>query len=87
MLKNKGKYQFTIAQLDRYMRNIGDQQFNYESFKAVYDTDPKIQRIVQDFDQETITLKSNEVDDLAGGAEAGANHISTMAKRATNLGN
>lgn len=85
LLKNKGKTQFSIQALDRYMQNAGKQQFTYDSFKAVYDSDPKIKAIVKDFDQETITLKTSEMDDINPSRSGSTNKVSQMAKRAVDL--
>lgn len=67
------------------MQNAGNQQFTYDSFKASYDADPKIQDIVKDFDQETITLKTSSLDDINPSKTRSKNKISQMAKRAVDL--
>lgn len=51
-----------------------------------YDSDPKIQAIVADFDQNSITLKTSEMDDVNPRKPTGdGNKISQMAKRAVDL--
>lgn len=67
------------------MRNMGNQQFDYETFKAAYDSDNKIKSIVKDFDKETITLKTSEVDDLKTTKHKKKNTVSNMAKKAVDL--
>jgi hypothetical protein len=67
------------------MQNTGSQQFNYDSFKAAYDSDPKIKAIIKDFDQNTITLKTSEMDDLTTSKPKSKNKVSQMAKRAVDL--
>jgi hypothetical protein len=67
------------------MQNTGSQQFNYDSFKAAYDSDPKIKAIIKDFDQNTITLKTSEMDDLTTSDPKSKNKVSQMAKRAVDL--
>jgi hypothetical protein len=67
------------------MQNTGNEQFNYDSFKAAYDSDPKIKSIVKDFDQNTITLKTSEMDDVNPGNPKSKNKVSQMAKRAVDL--
>lgn len=68
------------------MQNVGNQQFSYDSFKSAYDSDPKIQNIVADFDQNSITLKTSEMDDVDPREPAGdGNKIGQMAKRAVDL--
>lgn len=78
--------EFSIDQLNQYMSNLGRQQFNYEVLRAAYDSDPKIQNIIKDFDQRKVKLKSSEIDDINAPAPSGDNTVSAMAKRATDLG-
>lgn len=68
------------------MRNMGNQQFNHDSFRLMYDQDPKISSIVKDFDNNSITLKTHELDDLEKSNPVSKNTVSQMAKRATKLG-
>jgi hypothetical protein len=86
LLKDKGLTRFTVDQLDRYMQNIGRGEFNYETFKAAYDSDEKIKNLVKDFDQNTITLKTRELDDINPTASKKKDTVAKMAKKATNLG-
>lgn len=67
------------------MQNAGNQQFSYDTFKAAYDSDPKLQDIVKNFDQNTITLKTSEVDDINPSKAKSKNKVSQMAKRAVDL--
>jgi len=67
------------------MQNTGNQQFTYDSFKAAYDADPKVKEIVKDFDQEKVTLKTSELDDINPSRGQSKNKISQMAKRAVDL--
>lgn len=68
------------------MQNTGGQQFSYDVFKSAYDADDKIKNIVKDFDQETITLKTREMDDISSGAGSNKDVVGQMAKRATKIG-
>lgn len=68
------------------MRNMHGEQFNYEVLKAAYDSDPKLQNLIKDFDQKTIELKSSETDDLeTTAADTGGNTVSQMAQNAVDL--
>lgn len=67
------------------MKNMGDQQFSYDVFKSVYDSDEKIKNIVKDFDKNFIRLKTSELDDLKTGQSQTKNKIGQMAKRAVDL--
>lgn len=67
------------------MQNMGRGQFNYDTFKAAYDSDPKLQQLVTNFDQKKIELKSSEADDVAAPQGGDDNTVSNMAKSATDL--
>lgn len=67
------------------MQNIGNQQFTYDSFKAAYDSDPKVKEIVKDFDQQRVTLKTSEIDDINPSRTKSKNKVSQMAKRAVDI--
>lgn len=79
-----------MNKLDKYMRNQGKGNFDYESFKAMYDADPKIQQLVTNFDQDKIEFKQSEVDDVAGAVPGNpgrpSDPVGSMAKNATDLG-
>lgn len=67
------------------MQNIGNQQFTYDSFKAAYDSDPKVKEIVKDFDQQRVTLKTSEIDDVNPSRTKSKNKVNQMAKRAVDI--
>ena len=71
------------------MQNQGRGQFDYETFKAAYDADPRLQELVKNFDKEKIELKQSEVDDvegLPGNPGRPSDEVGQMAKNATDLG-
>ena len=78
----------SIAKLDKYMRNQGKGNFDYESFKAMYDADPRIQQLVTNFDQEKIEFKQSETDDVNVAGQSGpkGDTVGNMAKNATDVG-
>jgi len=84
--KEAGKSTISIPKLDKVMQNVGAGQFTYDVFKAAYDSDPKIKNLVKNFDQNTITLKQSETDDLPATEPEADNTVPDMAKRATDLG-
>jgi hypothetical protein len=86
LLKDKGFMEFSIRQLNKYMTNMGSQQFSYEVLRSAYDTDPKIQNLIRDFDHRTVKLKRSEVDDLETEPSTGGDTVGQMAKSATDLG-
>jgi len=79
-----------MNKLDKYMRNQGKGNFDYESFKAMYDADPRLQQLVTNFDQDKIEFKQSEVDDVAGAVPGNpgrpSDPVGNMAKNATDLG-
>ena len=79
-----------MVKLDKYMRNQGKGNFDYESFKAMYDADPRLQELVTNFDQDKIEFKQSEVDDVAGAVPGNpgrpGDEVGQMAKNATDLG-
>ena len=75
-----------MSKLDKYMRNQGKGNFDFESFKAMYDADPKIQALVTNFDQEKIEFKGSEMDDVVSPASSSSDTVGNMADRATKKG-
>lgn len=76
----------SIAKLDKYMRNQGKGNFSYDSFKVMYDADPRLQKLVTNFDKDKIEFKTSEVDDVAKSSGATGDTVGGMAKSATDLG-
>lgn len=69
------------------MSNIGNIQFSYDLLKQAYDTDPAVKKLIKNFDQNKVTLSSgNAVDDLPQVEPSNDQTVSSMAKRATDLG-
>lgn len=70
------------------MQNVGAEQFDYGTFKAAYDVDPRVKAMVKDFNKHGITPKTkNELDDNdSPTGDAGGDTVGKMAKRATDLG-
>lgn len=70
------------------MQNMGRGQFNYEVFKAAYDADPRLQKLITNFDQQQIELKTSEMDDVAklpGNPGRPGDTVGQMAKNAVDL--
>lgn len=74
-----------MNKLDKFMQNQGRGQFNYETFKAAYDADPRLQELVKNFDEDKIEFKTSEMDDLPQSKDNSGDTVSTMAKRAVDL--
>ena len=66
------------------MSNIGQAEFDYDSFKQAYDLDPALQAIVHRFDQNGVELKSKVSGKTApSDAELDSKAVNQMAKRST----
>ena len=74
--------------INKLMANVGGEQFDYGTFKAAYDTDPRIKTMVQNFSQQGIEPKTKKTIDTDTGPtpDSGAEKVSQMAKAATDLG-
>ena len=75
----------SMKKIDKYMQNQGQGQFTYDVFKAAYDSDPRLQELVKNFDDNKIEFKSSETDDLPDNSNKDADSVSKMAKRAVDL--
>lgn len=78
--------EFSFEQLNKIMQNIGNPQFSYDSLKAAHDHDNRIKELIKDFTQDSVTLKTSEVDDLEPKKKTPKTTVKQMAKKATNLG-
>ena len=71
------------------MQNVGGEQFDYGTFKAAYDTDPRVKSMVQNFNKKGIVPKTATEDPTEapqGDREEGGDTVAKMAKRATDVG-
>lgn len=77
---------FTWDEINKFMANIGQVEFDYDSFKQAYDTDPALQSIVHRFDDNGVELKSKNSgsDELPSDADPSSKTVAQMAKRSTN---
>lgn len=85
-LKNKGVDKIDFKKLDHFMKNSQNQQFNYETFAAAYDSDPRLQNLVTNFDEESVEIKQSEMDDLPKANQSDNDTVSNMAQNAVDLG-
>lgn len=74
--------------LNHLMQNVGGEQFDYGTFKAAYDTDPRVKTMVADFNEKGVTPKTAKDADTTSQADSpeGPDKVSQMAKRATDVG-
>jgi hypothetical protein len=68
--------------LNNLMQNIGDEQFDYDSFKNSYDTNPMIKQLIQRFDARGVELKTKNKNPKKG-QPGGEGEVAKMAKAAT----
>jgi hypothetical protein len=67
------------------MHNSKVPEFNYDTFKVVYDTDPRLQQLIKNFDQNHIEFSQGSIDNLEKSVDQRKSNISNMAKQAVNL--
>lgn len=67
------------------MANIGQAEFDYDTFKQAYDTDPALQSIVHRFDGNGVELKSkvSGKNVAPSDVELDSKSVNQMAKAAT----
>ena len=70
------------------MQNVGAaESFDYGTFKAAYDTDPRVKAMVQNFNEKGIEPKTKQqATDTPQGDTTGNNTVANMAKSATDVG-
>jgi len=73
--------------LNKIMQNVGGEQFDYGTFKAAYDTDPRVKTMVANFSEKGIEPKTKEtIQSDTPQQDAEGDKVAQMAKSATNLG-
>ena len=70
------------------MQNVGGEQFDYGTFKAAYDTDPRVKTMVKNFSEKGIELKTKKAatDTPQADGQPGDTTVAQMAKSATDVG-
>ena len=71
--------------LNNIMKNMKAPQFDYDGFKVLYDTNPDLQPLVKNFDQDGVELntKSTASGDDATVPQDDTGAVDKMAHRAT----
>jgi hypothetical protein len=73
-----------IVAISNLMRNVG-YNLTYDEFKTMFDSDPNIQKLVSNFNQDEITIGPSAEDELAdqgASQEGGAATVDQMAQTA-----
>ena len=70
------------------MQNVGAPQFDFGTFKAAYDTDPRVKAMIKNFDKLGIEPKTKKPASGANKADTDQadTTVSQMAKSATDVG-
>jgi hypothetical protein len=80
---------FTWSAMSQMMQNITGQEVDYDAFKAEFDANPQLKNLVDNFDENGITIKTKTKAELPGvpgdKAKAQANVMSTAKKAANKL--
>lgn len=66
------------------LRNAGVQQFSYETFTAAFEQDPRLQKLVNNFNSQEIIFKQPGMQ--GNSADQTGDQVGQMAQRATDLG-
>lgn len=86
---SKGQPAFlSFRAMDRIMQNVGGESFSYDGFKQMYDATPGLQDLVKDFNEDGITIATDEGGDEASQAnqDGGEANVTAAAKRAAKKG-
>ena len=86
---SKGQPAFlSFRAMDRIMQNVGSSSFSYDGFKQMYDATPGLQDLVKDFNEDGITISTDEGGDEVSQAnqDGGEGNVSAAAKRAAKKG-
>ena len=80
------KADFINVNINDILENMGLPQFSYETFTRVYDADPQIQDLVDNFNAQGIVMNSDDAEEEPNRKNDDAdNKVSQMAKSATDL--
>ena len=75
--------------LNKLMQNVGGEQFDYGTFKAAFDTDPRVKTMVANFNKKGIIpatqAEAPDLEDPVGDTTRPSNTVNQMAKRAVDL--
>lgn len=74
-----------MGELNRYMRNSKVPEFDYDTLKVAYDTDPRLKSLIGNFDQKQVSFNQGSVDSLTKSAEQKKSNVHNMAMKAVNL--
>jgi hypothetical protein len=77
--------QFAWPAVSKMMQNVTGQDVDYDAFKAQFDATPELKNIVDNFDENGITIKTKakkQEPGTVGDKQKAKNAVNTSAKRA-----
>jgi hypothetical protein len=77
--------QFAWPAISKMMQNVTGQDVDYDAFKAQFDSTPELKNIVDNFDENGITIKTKakkQEPGQVGDKQKAKNAVNTAAKRA-----
>lgn len=74
-----------MHELDSIMQSQGRQQFTYDVFKNAFDSDTRLQNLISDFDEKSITFQSGSSKKDKSKKSKKPDTVSKMAKDAVDL--
>ena len=85
----KDKEGYKTVDLNDYMENAGGEAFDYGTFTAAYETDPRVKTMVANFDKDGIEAKTEKKTKDAGADAAaqdqGGEDVEDLAQQATDI--
>ena len=72
--------------LNKLMQNVGGEQFDYGTFKAAYDSDPRVKTMVNNFSKAGIEPKTANMIDDQEQQDTGGDEVAQLANSGADLG-
>ena len=80
---------YKVVDLNDYMANAGGEAFDYGTFTAAYETDPRVKTMVANFDKKGVEAKTEKKTKDSGedaqAQDAGGDDVSDLAQQATDI--
>jgi len=83
-LQNDGIEKIGVDELNQKLEGMGVEAFSYETFAASYTIDPRIKKIIKNFNKDQIYFNQSATDPIDQQGATG-DAVGQMAKRATDL--
>ena len=83
-LQNDGTQKINIQDLNDMLAGMGVEAFSYETFAASYNIDPRLKKLIKNFNKDEIYFVQDATDGIPQ-AGAQGDVVGQMAKRATDL--